>query len=322
MFRSTLLVFVFILALQCRGDELFSGAPSAPAGYDDYKKAQAAVIMGKVKRVEFNTEVPETVTFHDDVEFAVRDGVSLTLDLYVPKNAKTPPPVVVFIHGGAWRSGKKEDAAPYAIPFAEKGYATASIQYRLVPNTWPKAIQDVNSAIYWLRKRGQEYRFDGSRIALSGGSAGGHLALLAGYAQDPALGSPDNAAHVNNRVDAIINLYGVTDLTTAVAQSEGRVHAFMGERYPAAVDQYALASPILHLDKDDPPTITFHGTIDELVPIAQADRLHEKLDNLGITNYYDRIDGWPHSMDMALPIYERCFYVVDKFLFKHLPIKE
>lgn len=227
----------------------------------------------------------------------------------------------MFIHGGAWRSGKKEDAVPYAIPFAEKGYATASVQYRLVPDTWPKAIQDVNSGIYWLREHADEYGFDGSRMALMGGSAGGHLALLAGYAQDPALGSPDHPEHVSDRIDVIVNLYGVTDLTTAVAQAEGRVHAFMGEQYPKAVDQYALASPILHLDNDDPITITMHGTIDELVPIAQADRLHEKLDDLGITNYYDRIEGWPHSMDMAQPIYDRCFYLVDKFLAKHLPIE-
>ena len=75
--------------------------------------------------------------------------------------------------------------------------------------------------------------------------------------------------------------------------------------------------PILY----SPPTLTLHGTIDELVPISQADRLHEKLQLLGIPSYYDRIEGWHHSMDIAQPVYERCLYLIKKFYEKHLPIQ-
>ena len=136
----------------------------------------------------------------------------------MPKEAKTPPPVLLFIHGGAWRSGKKEDTASYAIPLAAAGYATASLQYRMLPtHQFPKAIQDVNSAIHWLRTHGPDHGFNGHRMALLGGSAGGHLAMLASYAQDPALGAPEDPAGVKERVDAVVNIYGVTDCTTAIA---------------------------------------------------------------------------------------------------------
>ena len=317
MYRIIACFTLLLLAFPAFSDSLFDGAPELELKFDDYKKAQGAVLMGKVKQVDSSPEVPDTVTFHDNIEYAAPDGVSLTLDMYIPKNAKTPPPVLVFIHGGAWRSGKKEDAAPYTVPFADLGYATVAIQYRLLPDhQYPKAIQDVNAAIAWLRANNTKYGFNGDRMALLGGSAGGHLAMLAGYSQDPALGSS------SKRVDAIVNLYGVTDCTTPIAIAEQRVIKFMGTKYENDPAPFESASPILHLDKLDPPTITFHGTIDELVPVAQADRLHEKLNELGIPNYYDRIEGWPHSMDVAQPVYDRCAYIVKKFLAKHLPLEK
>ncbi len=321
--RIVLTVFLAVFSTWAAAEDLFEGAPAAPEGYADYKAAQAAVLKGDVTIANNNPKVPENIRFTEDIEYATPDGISLKLDLYVPTDAKTPPPVLLMIHGGGWSKGNKDDARPYTVPFAAMGYAAATMQYRLTPeHKFPKAIQDVNSAIEWLRTHGEEYGFDGTRIALSGGSAGGHLALLAGYGQDPALGCPENPEGVKDRVEAIINLYGVVDCTTPIAQKAHQVRNFIGAPYAESVDMHALASPIFHLDEDDPVTLTFHGTIDELVPIDQGDRLHAKLDELGITNYYDRIDGWPHSMDVAEPIHARCVYVVGKFLEKHLPLEK
>lgn len=323
MFRFALCLMLVTVASPALAEDLFAGAPEVPPGYDDYRKAQMAVATGKVKMVDDDPEVPDSVTFYDDIEYAKPDGVSLTLDLYVPKNAKTPPPVLLYIHGGGWRGGKKEDAARYTVPFAERGYACATIQYRLLPeHTFPKAIQDVNSAIHWVRTNGEKYGFNGDRITTLGGSAGGHLAMLAGYGQDPALGAPENPNGVKQRIEAVVNIYGVVDCTTPIAQKAKQVRDFIGAPYAESVDMHALASPLFHLDRDDPPTLTMHGTIDELVPIGQADRLHETLDSLGVPNYYDRVEGWPHSMDVAKPIQARCIYITEKFLEKHFPLEK
>ena len=314
-----------VVAVLCCGaalaEDLFEGAPAAPPGYENHKQAQLAVMLGKVERVEEPETVPEGLVFHDDLEFAAPEGKPLTLDLYVPEDAETPPPVMLFIHGGGWSKGNKEDYAFYNIAFAKRGYATASTQYRLSPEYhFPAAIQDVKCAIVWLKTHAEAYGFDASRMVLIGGSAGGHLSLLAGYSQDPALECPDTPEGVDTRVQGIVNIYGVVDCTTPVAQEAHQVNDFIGKPYSEAADMYALSSPIHHLDKDDPPTLTFHGTIDELVPVSQADTLHQKLDKLGVVNYYDRIEGWPHSMDVAKPINDRCRYIVARFLEKHLPL--
>ena len=302
--------------------DLFDGAPPVPPGYATHAEAREALKTGAVAKVEDRKEVPEGITLYDDVVYSSPGGTPLSLDLYVPENAKTPPPTLLFIHGGGWTAGKKEDFSLYCIAFAERGYATATMDYRLSPAYhFPNAIHDVKCAIVWLRTHEKDYGIDASRMAALGDSAGGHLSLLAGYSQDPALECPDAPEGVDTRLQAIVNLYGVVDCTVPVAQEARQVTDFIGKSYAEGAERYALASPIRHLDKSDPPTLTIHGTIDELVPIEQADTLHERLDELGIENYYDRIEGWPHSLDLAQPLFERCVYDTARFLEEHLPLK-
>ena len=319
---------LLILSIICLGsgaafaDDLFDGAPAAPPGYDDYKKAQGAVILGKVPLVEVPESAPETIEFYDDVVYATHDGVELSLDIFVPKGIDDARPVVLFIHGGGWSKGKKEDYLVYNIAFAELGYVTASVQYRLTPDhTFPANIQDVKCAIAFLREHAAKYHIDPKQIVTAGGSAGGHLSLLAAYSQDDALVCPEHRDK-DTSVQAAINFYGVVDCTTSIAIEAREVTHYIGKSYSDAKESYEAASPIFHLDKGDPPTLTFHGTIDELVPIAQADTLHEKLDELGVPNYYDRVEGWPHTMDAVKPINDRCCYIIEKFLSKHAPLPE
>ncbi len=301
---------------------LFDGAPPAPAGYADYEGAQDALATGKVPRVKAPENVPAGIAFYDNVPFSIAGGEILTLDIYVPRNAETPPPMVLMIHGGGWRKGKKEDEAVYTIAFAEAGYATASVDYRLTPkHTFPAAIHDVKCAMVWLKDHGKAYGFDGKRMVLMGGSAGGHLSLLAAYSQDPKLACPGRSGKDEPEVMGIVNVYGVVDCTTPVAQGAHQVQAFIGKPYSEAAETYAQSSPIHHLDKNDPPTLTFHGTVDELVPISQADTLHERLAKLGITNHYDRVEGWHHSMDLAEPVNERICFVTKRFLATYLPLQ-
>ena len=301
--------------------DIFEGAPEAPPGYTDYKDAQKALITGTVPRFQNPQEIPESIAFHDDVVYGTHNEVELSLDIFVPKALDTPRPLMFFIHGGGWSAGKKEDYLYYCVEFAKLGYVTASVQYRLTPkHTFPANIQDVKCAIGFLRTNAEKYHIDSSSVVAIGGSAGGHLSLLAGYAQDPALDCPDAHHKEDTSVQAVVNIYGVVDCTTPVAIKAHQVINYIGKPYSEAKESYETSSPLHHLDASDPPTLTIHGTIDELVPISQADTLHTALNKLGIVNYYDRIEGWPHSMDVAQPINDRCRYVIEQFLSIHAPI--
>ena len=320
---ACMLLALGVVAAAHAEDDIFAGAPKVPTGYETHEEAREALMAGEVARISQPKRVPESLVFHDDVVYATHDGVELSLDVFVPKSATTPRPLLLFIHGGGWRKGKKEDYLFYNIEFAKLGYVTASVQYRLAPeHCFPANVQDVKCAIAFLRAHAEDYHIDPATVVALGGSAGGHLSLMAGYVQDPALACPEHHVDADTSVQAVVNLYGVVDCTTPVAIEAHQVIGYIGKPYDEAKESYEASSPIQHLDPSDPPTLTFHGTIDELVPIRQADMLHEKLGELGIDNYYDRVEGWPHGMDSAKPINDRCRYVIEQFLAKYAPLSE
>lgn len=318
-----LLLTVCLLPRPGIAQDIFAGAPPVPPGYATAEETRAALQSGKVARFSPPQLNPERVAVSKDVVYATPEGMALKLDVFVPKEAGEPRPLLLFIHGGGWSGGKKENYLHYNLHFAELGYVTASVQYRLAPeHRFPKAIQDVFCALAFLREHAATYKIDPKQVALVGGSAGGHLALLAGYAKDPALACPEAASEVAEPVQAVVNIYGVVDCTPVYAQKAPQVLRFLGKAYEEAPELYRQVSPLFHLTHDAPPTLTFHGTIDELVPVEQADILHAALEKLGVPNYYDRIEGWPHSMDVAQPINDRVRYVTEKFLAIHLPLPE
>lgn len=305
------------------GGDILSGGPPIPPGYTSHDEVMKAVVSGKVKLVKAPETLPEAVIEHKDIEYARVGDRSLTLDLYAPKHVEKPAPVLVFIHGGGWQQGNKSDYRVYTIDYAAKGYVAATISYRLRQEAlFPAAVHDVKAAVRWIRANADAYGIDPDKIALIGGSAGGHLSMLAGYSDAPELEGETANPRPSTRVQAVINFYGPSDLTTEHARTAPEVTAFLGADFNTAPSLFALASPISHLSKDDPPTLTFHGTLDQLVPVAQADALHAKLTELGVPNVYDRIEGWPHTLDAAVEINRHCQGVMDRFLAKYLPLPD
>ncbi len=141
--------------------------------------------------------------------------------------------------------------------------------------------------------------------------------MMIGYSDDPSLEGKGGHNDVSSRVCAVVNFYGPTDLTTDFAKKQQVLVDFMGGKtFDEASDAYKLASPLFHLTHDDPPTLIFHGTIDSTVPIVQADRLSEKLKELGIDYIYERYEGWPHTMDLAEAVNQRCVYQMERFFKK------
>ncbi|MFH1718544.1 MAG: alpha/beta hydrolase [Planctomycetota bacterium] len=297
--------------------------PPIPQGYADELAVKTAILLGQIKLIDaINVSTPDNVEEILDVEYGTGGERKLQLDLYLPKGRTKATPAIIFIHGGAWKAGKRSDMKFYCVKFAEKGYVTATVTYRLTGEApFPAAVHDVKCAIRWLRANAAKYQVDPEHIVVSGNSAGGHLSMMIGYSDDPSLEGSGGNNGLSSRVCAVVNFYGPTDLTTDFARKQGVVEDFMGGKmFDEASDAYKLASPLFSLTQDDPPTLIFHGTIDSTVPIVQADKLADKLKELGIDYVYERYDGWPHTMDLAEAVNRRCVYQMEQFFKKYIPI--
>jgi len=300
-------------------------APPIPPGYETQDEVLAAIKAGKVPIVNLALPVPDSVTEEKGVEYGKVGDRSLQLDLYSPKSIDKPVPGLICIHGGGWSGGNRSDYRFYAIRLAEKGYVAATISYRLSGEApYPAAASDAKCAVRWMRANAGNLHVDPEEIGVIGASAGGHLAMMVGYSSDiPELEGDGGHAEASSGVQAVVNFYGPCDLTTDFAKKQDVVKKFMGGKtYEEAPDLYKQASPLFHLDEEDPPTLVFHGTIDEIVPISQSDRLVEKLNELEIQCVYERFEGWPHTMDLAQAVNDRCFCSMERFLAENLPLPE
>ena len=261
--------------------------------------------------------------------YVVRDAVTLELDLYRaasgPAGAKGAVsglpggeaprefPIVVMIHGGSWRGGARTELAGLNPYLAARGYAVAAISYRLAPeHPHPAASEDVSAAIEYLKSHATELGLDASRIALIGRSAGGQLALLAGYTSvDPA-------------IRGVVAFYAPTDQKWGydhpskprVFDSRGILEGFLGGTPAAVPDAYATSSPINYVGAHTIPTLLIHGRRDELVFAAQSERLAMKLRAAGRPHFYLELPWGRHGCDFNFngPCGQLSTYAVERFL--------
>ena len=243
---------------------------------------------GKREPGDIRPKLPAGVKTIRNLEYCNNDGKRvILLDLYLPTiEAKKPLPVVMWIHGGGWSKGSKENCP--LIWLAAEGYAVASIEYRLVPEaTWPTQIDDCRVALRWLRTNAVKFNLDPERIAASGGSAGGHLAALLGTADAP------KQENVSSRVQAVAEWYGPSDLLAmpnnqpAPDKTDADLAKTNGARMLGGIvkDRPEIAkqaSAIFHVSKDDPPFLIIHGDKDPQVPLAQSEKLHAQLKETGV----------------------------------------
>ena len=238
-----------------------------------------------------------------DLEYAHVGETSLKLDLYVPTQAKSPP-LVVWVHGGAWRGGSKKDCP--LQPLTAQGYAVASADFRLsTVAQFPAQIHDLKAAIRFLRAKAGELGINAERIAVTGGSSGGHLAALVGVTGGVKELEGDVGIQRNQSSDvqAIVVFYGASNLTTILAQSTPhglsvRVPALellLGGQPDAKPELARLASPVLHVDKTDPPLLWFHGDQDPQMPINQALEMIGAYKKQGLSARFEPVYGAAHG---------------------------
>lgn len=227
-----------------------------------------------------------------DLRFQSNDGESLLFDFFRPERPEAVP-LVVCIHGGGWISGDKSMMSEVAAEFAGRGFAAACPSYRLAPlHPYPAAVMDVRAFLRHARAHADELGIDPGRIAAMGNSAGGHLACMAGVADDPREG-------VSSRADAVIDICGLAQLDEPVENhypvSFGFLEQFMGCPYPGNEDRWREASPIRHVGPGCPPFLILHGEEDDIVPIGQSEELAGRLFAAGGEVEFHRLPGEGHA---------------------------
>jgi acetyl esterase/lipase len=255
-----------------------------------------------------------------DVDYARIGEQVLKLDLHVP--AKRPrPPLIVWVHGGAWRSGSKSNMPLGKI--VEEGYTIASVDYRLSTQArFPAQIHDLKAAVRFLRGHDDQLGIRSQKIVIAGDSAGGHLATLVGVSNGHAEleGEIGNDRSQSSDVQGIISFYGAANLTTILAQStphglKVRVPALdllLGGQPTNVVDLARLASPVFHVNRDDPPLLLFHGDQDPQMPINQSHELHGAYRRVKAPVQFEVVHGAAHG---GAPFYdEERLAIVKAFL--------
>ena len=233
---------------------------------------------------------------------------SLRLDVYRPASAtEAPRPAVLLIHGGGWAFGDKGDAGQLrnALFAVEEGYVAVSLNYTLtlfaggsirgskLKAAWPNNIFDCKSALRWMKKNAEALGIDPNRIAVWGGSAGGHLALLTGLsAHSEPLNKGGGLKDQDNSVRCIIDFFGAPDLR------EFPVYSLLDDADMDNKEVLSLASPIEHLSSDSPPILIVHGSADEQVEQSLSDAFVEELKRRGIPHEYLPLENVGHGFGL------------------------
>ena len=244
-----------------------------------------------------------------DVPFATQGGVALHADLYLPGGTGDAVPLVVWVHAGGWRFGSRKLAPDLARYFAASGFAMAAVDYRLTTHaTFPAQIEDLKTAIRWLRSVAGRHGFDAGRVGLWGSSAGGHLSALAALTS-PGTFEPADAPYreYSSEVRCVVAGYPPVDFLRLdedrpppgtrsadpenlplprpdmrAADADSFESLLLGAPIGTCPDRVRAANPLTYAAPGAPPFLILHGLADTTIPPAQSVLLYEGLAACGV----------------------------------------
>ena len=237
-----------------------------------------------------------------------RDGSRL--DAYKPTGGRPPAggfPAIIALPGGGWRSADRKDYGAAAVAaFVPYGYVVVPADYFYDspggPSSWPKAVLDVREAVRWVRTNATSLGVNPDKVVVSGESAGGHLAALAGVLPvggfDPGNGKLVDGKAVSGKPNAVVDFYGPSDLTdqwNVQPAARSYLASFLGGSLNSIPSRYAAASPITHVSADDPPTYIIQGDADKIIPVPESIAFDKALKSVGVAEKLTILHGTPHG---------------------------
>jgi acetyl esterase/lipase len=233
-------------------------------------------------------DAPDAARHLTDLVYATVGGKSLGLDLHLPAGVRRPP-LLVFVHGGAWTTGNKTQYPQFLLA---RGFAVASLDFRSSNEApFPADVFDIKAGIRYLRAKAALYGYRTDKIAIVGASSGGHLAALVGVTNglQSLEGTEGDYLDQSSGVQAIVSYFGASDLTTILAQStpmglavrEPALKRLLGATPDQVPELAKLASPIFHVDRNAPPILLLHGDQDRQMPLNQLYELQWAYEQAG-----------------------------------------
>jgi len=235
-----------------------------------------------------------------DVVYCSMDGVPLHADIYFPKNGSGTTPLLIYIHGGGWRSGNKSGGTGFMdFPaLLDAGFTITSIDYRLAPEyKMPAMIEDVKCAVRSFRAHAADYNIDPNHIGAWGVSAGGHLVSMLGTSDESAGFDVGEYLEYSSRVQAVVDMFGPADfLTFPFSGHSSMVASNVFGTTDSSAPIFASASPVTYISADDPPFLILQGDADQTVPLSQSQEFYDKLAGTGVDTQLIIVEGGEHGL--------------------------
>lgn len=245
-------------------------------------------------QIQDTVNYPKNYKAQKDIVYSKVRNWEGKLDFYNTVDSLELSPLILNIHGGGWNHGSKEQQTSFGS-FFKNGFAVANIEYRLVhQGEAPSAIEDVRCALLYLVHNAKDLHIDTNKIVLIGSSAGGHLALIAGLQEINSNFDTNCRKETEFKIVAIIDKYGVTDLSSNEVLKSKSVQNWLGANKENS-EFVKSVSPINYVTKNSPATFIVHGNADKIVPYSQSEQLFNKLKELNVKTEFITVEKGGHG---------------------------
>jgi acetyl esterase/lipase len=269
---------------------------------------------------EWATHAANQYQMFPNITYLVANNYEAKLDVYKLREATTPQPTLIWIHGGGWTGGTKESAILSLMPWMEMGWNIVNVEYRLARvSLAPAAVEDCLCALRWVASQAKTYNFDTTRLVVSGDSAGGHLALTTGMIPESAGLDRQCPGVPLPKVAAIVDWYGITDVNDLLDGPNRKTYAvaWLGSM-PNREEIAHRVSPLTYVRAGLPPIISIQGDADPTVPYQHSVRLQEALAKVGVPHELVTIPGGKHG-NFTPAERTRIYVAIHAFLAANIP---
>ena len=250
--------------------------------------------------VTYKSGLPTNPPFND-CELGSRDWRPyLNLRVHKPADTSDPVPIIFHIHGGGWTTGNHDSSGWSFAYFLDQGFGVVSIQYRYACHGYSAfdMYDDIENAVDFVELNADTWGLNASRLHFVGESAGGHLATWSAYKLN------------RSSIKSVFNLYGISDLTDQLRWMECKDQGTDMSSYHGGLlfiltngscteSAFQAISPLYQISEHTPMTVSYHGTLDSLVPYEQSERLHARLDEYGIPNVLIPVATYDHAPELG-----------------------